>query len=299
MTRPRIHVVDGTFELYRAEFSKRPRKIAQIDGRELDVTATVGLVGSLLTLVGEAAEKVTHLAIAFDNPIRSFRNDLFDGYKDDTGVPPGLKAQFDLVEDVVRALGVRVLSMRDHEADDGMATIAAMFPDHDVRILSPDKDLAQCLEAGRVVTVDRIRKRTVTYESFVAERGYLPSLVPDFLGLTGDPQDGIPGLPGFGEKTVAALLAAFGEIANIPDDPSAWPASVRGREKLAAVLAGKRDEAALYKKLATLVRDVPLGVGIDDLALPTSVSPAFVEQAARVGSNDILDRARRLFGPRA
>jgi len=298
MTRPRIHAVDGTFELYRAEYSKRPRKIAKLGGRELDVTATVGLVSSLLTLVGEAGEKVTHLVYAFDNPIRSFRNDLFAGYKDDAGVPDGLRAQFDLVERVVRALGVAVLSMKDHEADDGLGTVAALFPTHDVRILSPDKDLAQCLEAGRVVTVDRIRKRELTFEGFVAERGYLPSLVPDFLALTGDPQDGIPGLPGFGEKTAAALLAAFGGLPSIPDDASRWPSSVRGREKLAAVLAERREDAMLYRRLATLVTDVPLGVTLGDLALPPELPAAFVEECALLGSRDLVERAGKVLGRR-
>lgn len=296
MSRPRIHAIDGTFELYRAEFSKRPRKVVELGGKKVDVTATVGLVSSLLMLLSEAKEKATHVVFAFDNPIRSFRNDLFDGYKDDTGVPEGLRAQFDLVEDAVRSLGIAVLSMKDHEADDGLGTVARVFAGRDVRILSPDKDLAQCLVPGRVVTVDRIRKRELTHEAFVADRGFDPSLVPDYLGLTGDPQDGIPGLPGFGDKTVAQLLVAFGPLESIPSEAAKWPATVRGRDKLAKVFEAGRDDAMLYKKLATLVTDVPLGVALDDLALPTSLPPAFVAMAKTLGSNDILERATKRFG---
>ena len=294
MTEPRIHAVDGTFELYRAEFSKRPRKVAKVNGRELDVTATVGLVSSLLTLLDDPHERVTHLAYAFDNPIRSFRNDLFADYKDDTGVPESLALQFDLVEELVSSLGVRVFSMQKYEADDALGTIARAFPANDVRILSPDKDLAQCLEGTRVVTVDRIRKREVTYDAFVTERGYLPALVPDFLALTGDPQDGIPGLPGFGEKTAALLLGAFPGLAAIPDNPAAWPKGVRGSEKLAAVLASHRPEAELYRKLATLVTDVPLDLSIEALHIPRAVPAAFVERAKSLGANDLLERAEKI-----
>jgi 5'-3' exonuclease len=295
MSQPRIHVVDGTFELYRAEFSKRPRKVANVNGRDLDVTATVGLVSSLLMLLSDASERVTHLAYAFDNPIRSFRNDLFADYKDDRGVPEGLRLQFDLVEEVVASLGVRVWRMVEYEADDALGTAARLFPANEVRILSPDKDLAQCLEGTRVVTVDRIRKRVVTHADFVAEKGYSPSLVPDFLALTGDPQDGIPGLPGFGEKTVSQLLAAFPGLDAIPDDASKWPSGVRGKEKLAGVLAERREEAQLYKKLATLVTDVPLGVGLDDLRVPVSLPDAFVEQVTALGSKSLLERAAKVI----
>lgn len=300
MTKPRITGVDGTFELYRAEYSKRPRKIVPIEGEPRDVTATVGLVSSLLALLGDPEERVTHLVYAFDNPIRSFRNDLFAGYKDDSGVPDELRRQFDLVERVVRSLGIAVLTMREHEADDGLGSLARAFSEHEVRLLSPDKDLGQCLEeSGRVVTVDRIRKREIRYGDFVAQKGFLPRFLPDFLGLTGDPQDGIPGIPGFGEKTAAALLAAFPGLSAIPEDGASWPASIRGREKLARALSDARDDARLYTKLATLVTDVPLGLTLDALRVPTSVPEAFVREVSALGSPDLAERAQKVLAGRA
>ena len=170
MSVARLHLVDGTYELYRAHFSPRP---GHLDPSGADRKATVGLAASLLALLAEADEAVTHLAVAFDNPIRSFRNDLFPDYKSDEGVPPELRAQFDPVEEAVRALGVTVWSMREHEADDGLATGARRFAGEvgQVRILSPDKDLAQCLRGDRVVQVDR-RQRKVTEEAALrAARG--------------------------------------------------------------------------------------------------------------------------------
>ena len=204
----RVHLVDGTFELFRAHFTKRPGHVAP-GGWE--AKATVGLAMSMLGLLHDPAEAVTHVAVAFDNPIRSFRNDLWRGYKTDEGVPPELLAQFDAAEEAVRAIGVTVWSMREYEADDALATGAARFRDEveQVRILTPDKDLGQCISGRRVVQVDRMRKREVDEEALVARRGIRPESVPDFLALVGDDADGFPGLPGFGEKTAAALLARF------------------------------------------------------------------------------------------
>ena len=295
----RVHAVDGTYELYRAHYSKRPRKVATVDGEELDVTATVGLTASLLALLADAKARVSHLVYAFDHTIRSFRNDLYAGYKDDAGVPAELAAQFGLVERVVAALGVRVLPMVEVEADDALATVAASFPECAVDILSPDKDLAQCLEGDRVRTVDRARERTTTYAGYVEARGFSPALVPDFLALVGDPQDGSPGLAGFGEKTVAQLLAAFGPLEQIPDDPNAWPAAIRGRDRLAEALAARRGEAALYKRLATLVRDVPLGLTLADLEVPAAPAPGFEAAARALGAGDLAARADKVFRERA
>src|SRR5437667_470091 len=205
----RLHLVDGTFELFRAHYSKRP---------EQPLKATLGMTQSLLALLANPAEQVTHLAVAFDNPIRSFRNDLFPEYKSDEGVPPELRAQFDPVEEAVRALGVTVWSMNEHEADDALATGARLFADEvgQVRIMTPDKDLAQCLRGDRVVQVDRRQRKVTDEATFRAARGYGPASVPDFLGLTGDTADGIPGLPGFGEKSASILVGAYGHIEAIP-----------------------------------------------------------------------------------
>jgi 5'-3' exonuclease len=260
----RLHLVDGTFELFRAHFSKRPGHAAP-DGRE--VKATVGLAASLLALLSDAGEAVTHVAVAFDNPIRSFRNELFPGYKTEEGVPPELLAQLDAAEEAVRALGVTVWSMDRFEADDALATGAARFRDavEQVRLLTPDKDLGQCLSGRRVVQVDRLRNREIDEEALRERRGIRPESVPDWLALVGDDADGIPGLPGFGEKTAARLLAEHLHLEAIPSDPARWPAGIRGAAQLARALERGREDAVLYRRLATLVPDVPLDESLDDL----------------------------------
>jgi 5'-3' exonuclease len=260
----RLHLVDGTFELFRAHFSRRPGHVAPA-GR--DAKATVGLAMSLLGLLHDPQEAVSHVAVAFDNPIRSFRNDLWHGYKTEEGVPPGLLAQFDAAEEATRALGVTVWSMREHEADDALATGAARFRDavEQVRILTPDKDLGQCIAGRRVVQVDRMRRREIDEDALVARRGIRPESVPDWRALVGDDADGIPGIPGFGERTATDLLARFVHLEGIPADPATWPASIRGRALLAHDLAERREAVLLWRRLATLVLDVPLAETLDDL----------------------------------
>jgi 5'-3' exonuclease len=260
----RVHLVDGTFELFRAHFTKRPGHVAAAGW---EAKATVGIVISLLALLHEEREAVTHVAVAFDNPIRSFRNGLWPGYKTEEGVAPELLAQFDAAEDAVRALGVTVWSMREFEADDALATGAARFRDavEQVRILTPDKDLAQCLVGRRVVQVDRIRAREVDEEALLARRGIRPESVPDWLALVGDDADGIPGIPGFGEKTASRLLAEHLHLERIPSEPARWPASIRGAPQLARELESAREAALLYRRLATLVTDVPLAESLEDL----------------------------------
>jgi 5'-3' exonuclease len=254
----RLHLVDGTFELFRAHYSKRPAH---------PMKASRGLAQSLLALLANPIEQVTHVAVAFDNPIRSFRNDLFPDYKSDEGVPPDLRAQFDAAEDAVRAVGAVVWSMREFEADDALATAAARYaPEVDqIRILTPDKDLGQCLLADHIVQVDVIRKRVLTEETLLARRGIRPESVPDFLALTGDEADGIPGLPGFGERTASALLGRFVHLESIPLDVGAWPGSVRGAERLLQTLRERLADVLLYRQLATLRRDVPLRESLEDL----------------------------------
>jgi 5'-3' exonuclease len=260
----RLHLVDGTFELFRAHFSKRPPH-AGPDGK--DLKATVGVAESLLALLRDPAEAPTHVAVAFDHPIRSFRNDLLAGYKSDEGVPEELLAQFDDVEDATRAIGLTVWSMDRFEADDALATAAARWKGEveQVRILTPDKDLGQCLEGARVVQVDRIRNRVVDEAALRERRGLGPASIPDFLALVGDDADGIPGLPGFGERTAGVLLGAFGRLEEIPSDPRRWPAAIRGADRLVATLAERREDALLYRRLATLVTDVPLAETLEDL----------------------------------
>ncbi len=254
----RLHLVDGTFELFRAHYSKRP---------EQPLKATRGMAQSMLALLANTAEQVTHLAVAFDNPIRSFRNDLFSDYKSDEGVPPELRSQFDAAEEAIRAIGAVVWSMREFEADDALATAAARFAGQvdQVRILTPDKDLGQCLEADHIVQVDVIRKRVVNEQALLERRGVKPESIPDLLALTGDDADGIPGLPGFGERTASALLARFRHLENISLDGRDWPESVRGTDRLARILRERLADVLLYRELATLRRDVPLRESLEDL----------------------------------
>jgi 5'-3' exonuclease len=285
----RLHLVDGTFELFRAHYSKRPDHFAP-DGRPLK--ATVGLVDSMFTLLSDRDEAVTHLAIAFDNPIRSFRNDLFDGYKSDEGMDPILRGQFDEVEIAARAAGITVWSMNRHEADDALATGAARWREdvEQVRILSPDKDLGQCVQGTRVVTVDRIRRTVQDEEALRKRLGFGPASVPDYLALVGDTADGIPGLAGFGERTASRLLARFAHVDQIPASAAEWPVEIRGAATLAATLASHQDEVRLYRTLATLVNDVPLPETLDALRW-SGVSAGFHAWCEATGAASLESRA--------
>lgn len=291
----RVHLVDGTWELFRAHFSKRP---GHTSPKGKDLKATVGVVSSMLNLLTDPKEQPTHLALAFDNPIRSFRNDLFPGYKTEQGVPEELLAQFDDVEEACAALGLRVWSMKDFEADDGLASGSAHFGKDkkvsQVRILSPDKDLAQCLVAGRdVVQVNRLTEKETTRASFEKERGYSPDSVPDFLALVGDSADGIPGLDGWGEKGAGTVLAKHPHLEDIPDDPAKWKATVRGAERLAATLAAGRREALLYRTLATVRADAPISTSLADLAWK-GVPDSFGTWCDKSGAARLKERAASL-----
>jgi 5'-3' exonuclease len=288
----RLHLVDGTYELFRAHFSKRP---APTGGPDEPAKATLGLVASLIALVNDRKEQVTHLAVAFDNPIRSFRNELFAGYKTEEGVPPELLAQFDAAEAAVRALGIVAWSMDRWEADDALATAAFRFRDQveQVRIMTPDKDLGQCIVGTRVVQVDRMRQKELDEDALVALRGIRPASIPDWLALTGDTADGVPGLAGFGEKTAAALLAKFEHLEAIPDDPTLWPASVRGAPRLAQTLAAGRADALLYRTLTRLVTDVPLPETLDGLRFAGLAPGGMDEWRARFDRELLRTGARR------
>lgn len=288
----RLHLVDGTFELFRAHYGKRPGHTSP-DGR--DLKATVGVVASLLALLEDPEEQCTHLAVAFDNPIESFRNELYAGYKTGAGMDPALVAQMLPVEQAVRALGVTVWSMDRYEADDALATGARRHADRveQVRILTPDKDLGQCLRGSAVVQVDRIRKKTIDEAELRARRGIAPASIPDWLALVGDSADGIPGLPGFGEKAAAAVLARWGRLEAIPADPGAWDVDVRGAARLATTLRERMDDALLYRRLATLVDDVPLAESLDDLAWRGPPREEFLRWCDAVGTTRLRERPRR------
>ncbi|MFW5933943.1 MAG: 5'-3' exonuclease [Actinomycetota bacterium] len=288
----RLHLVDGTYELFRAHHSKRPTRRAP-DGR--DVTATVGLVASLLGLLDDAEEQVTHIGVAFDHPIESWRNRRLASYKSSEGVDPTLLAQFGDVEVAVEALGVHVWSCADHEADDALAAAATRFAPEveQVRILSPDKDLAQVVAGDRIVQVDRARGTVRDHDAVVARFGVPPASIPDLLALVGDTADGIPGLPGFGMKTVASLLAHYPTIDDIPDDPTHWQVSVRGAERLATTLAEHRSELELYRELTRLDTDLELEVGLSDLAWRGVPRQRFLEWCDRIGVEQLRERPSR------
>ena len=288
----RLHLVDGTYELFRAHFSKRPDRT---DADGADVKATVGVVGSLLGLLEDDEEQATHLGVAFDNPIESFRNEEFPPYKDSTGVDAALLAQFDLVEEAVRALGVTVWSMDRWEADDALATAAVQHAEEvdQVRIMTPDKDLGQVVRGDRIVQVDRMRERELDEAGVTEKMGVPPSSVPDYLALVGDTADGIPGLPGFGAKSAGAVLSRYGHIEDVPDDASAWDVTVRGAERLAATLAERRSDALLYRHLATLVTDVPLTESLEDLRWRGVPREAFLAVCDRLDATTLRDRPVR------
>jgi 5'-3' exonuclease len=295
----RIHLVDGTFELYRGHFSPRPRvprpqtltaaTVGKWTDHLTDITATRAVLDSLVSLMRETEERATHLAIAFDNPIASFRNDLFDGYKSDEGVPPELRAQFDLVEDACRALGVVVWSMKELEADDALATGARLYREAtQVRLCTPDKDLGQALEGERVVLVDRIRKRVIDEAKLVETRGIGPASIPDYLALVGDTSDGIPGLAGWGEKTTASLLAEYKHLEPLLAAASRWSKKARGGARLAATLEEGKNDALLYRTLATLRFDAPLKESLDDLRYRGVKDEKFLE---KLGATNTVKRA--------
>jgi 5'-3' exonuclease len=258
---PKVHVVDATYELFRAWFAVPSAKAP--DGRE--VAATRGVMSTLLYLCQE--EGATHIACATDHVVRSFRNELWAGYKTEIGVPDDLLAQFPLVEEGMRALGMVVWPMVEFEADDALAAGAARFAEQaeQVLIASPDKDLAQCVRGRRVVMLDRRRKMTLDEDAVRARFGVPPRSMPDWLALVGDSADGYPGLPGWGERSAAAVLSRYGTIEAIPPAASEWGVQVRGAGRLAATLVERRGEALLYKRLATLREDVPLTESLEDL----------------------------------
>lgn len=293
----RVHLVDGTFELFRAHFSKRPSH-AGPDGK--DLKATTGVVQSLVWLLADSSEQTTHLAVAFDNPIVSFRNRLFDGYKTDAGMDPALRAQFDDVERAVRALGVTVWSMNEFEADDALATAAVTYgadPRVDqVRILTPDKDLAQMLDGERIVQVDRIRQKVITAETVWKDKKLRPASVPDFLALVGDDADGIPGLEGWGAKSTADVLEVYPHLEDIPASVNEWKVKPRGVEKLSASFKRERENAFLYRTLATLRRDVPLSETLEQLEWKGAPKAQWRAWCAEVGSESLLDKPTRFYG---
>ena len=287
----KVHLVDGTFELFRAFYAVPPAPDAE--GRP--VNALRGILATLLSLVSEP--DVSHVAVAFDHVIESFRNELFSGYKTGEGVDPDLLAQFHPAEAATAALGIVVWSMVEFEADDALAAGALRWRDapgvEQVVICSPDKDLSQCVVGSRVICRDRLRRLDRDAAGVVARFGVTPESIPDWLALVGDSADGYPGLPGWGEKSAAAVLARHLHLEAIPDDPSRWGVDVRSKDRLAATLREGREQALLYRRLATLRTDVPLAEGLDDLEWRGARRAELEALCHAIGAPELLERVRR------
>ncbi len=290
-----VHLVDGTYELFRHFFGQPPR--AADDGTEIGAAR-----GVVITVVGMLQEGATHLGVATDHVIESFRNDLWPDYKTGAGVAPELLAQFPVLETALGALDVALWPMVELEADDALASAATVAAEDKavgrVIIYTPDKDLAQCVVGRRVVQLDR-RSGTVRDEAGVWEKfGVAPRSIPDWLALVGDSADGFPGLAGWGQRSASTVLAHYGTIDAVPDDPAEWDPEVRkvrGAGKLAATLARERDRAELFKTLATLRIDRGLLEGVAPLrwAGPT---PQFEDICRHFRDPALAERAARISG---
>jgi 5'-3' exonuclease len=284
----KVHLVDGTYELFRAHYGAPPAK--GLDGTA--VGATRGLLRTLLALL--ASPGVTHVACAFDHVIESFRNDLYDGYKTGEGVPPELLTQFPLAERATRALGIVVWPMVELEADDALATAAARWSDADaveqVVICSPDKDLAQCVKGSRVVCLDR-RQRRLLDEAGVREKfGVAPASLPDWLALVGDSADGYPGVPRWGAKSASAVLGRYARLEAIPEFEREWEVPVRGAAALGESLRTHRAEAALFRRLATLRTDAELPESLEDLRWRGARRGQLEELCDLIGETEVVPR---------
>jgi 5'-3' exonuclease len=288
-----VHLVDGTYELFRHHFAVP----SHLDGDGIEVAATRGVLGSLMMMLEDGA---THVAVATDHVIESFRNDLYDGYKTGEGMEPVLLTQFPFLEDALRAFGVTVWAMEDQEADDGLAAGARVAADdarvERVLICTPDKDLGQCV-GGKVFQFDR-RKGEVRDAAGVREKfGVGPASIPDYLALVGDTADGFPGLAGWGAKSTATVLAHYEHLEAVPALAKDWAVDVRGAVKLATTLHEHRADADLFKVLATLRTDHPVGA-VDEWRW-TGPTPELAQWAQRLGAPGILSRADRLASQRA
>jgi 5'-3' exonuclease len=289
----KIHLVDATFELFRAYYSPGRSLARGPDGRP--VNAVRGLIDSMLSLLREP--DLTHVAAATDYVIESWRNDVFPGYKSSAGMDPHLLAQFRDAERALRALGIVTWPMVEDEADDALATAVARFASdarvEQIVICSVDKDLAQCVTGERVVLRDRMRRVTYDEVGVHAKFGVAPESIPDYLALVGDSSDGYPGLPGWGSKSAAAILDRWIHLEAIPDSPLDWEVPLRGAVSLAATLRDHRAEVALYKRLATLNADARVVEQLDDLEWHGVDREPFVALCEELGFDTVGSRVHR------
>jgi 5'-3' exonuclease len=284
-----VQLLDGTYELFRAHYGPRTRAMTDASGR--NVSATVRVIEDLFSLVRRP--EFTHIAYATDHVIRSWRNDRWPGYKTEAGMPPDLLAQFPRVEEALRAAGVVVWAMVEFEADDAMAAGAARWADDPeverVVILSPDKDMAQCVrEDGRVVTYNRRLRLFMDADAVRAKYGVSPESIPDYLALVGDSSDGYPGIPGWGTQSSAAVLRRYPHLEDIPPLPHQWDVSVGNRASLAASLRQHWENALLFRELALLRADAPIPESLDDLGWRGVPRRAFQATVEDLGAPHLL-----------
>jgi 5'-3' exonuclease len=285
-----VYLIDGTYELFRHFFALPPFK----DSRGREVAAVKGVLNSVMSMI---ADGKTHIGVATDHVVESFRNDLYANYKTSEGVPPELLSQFPILEEALEGMGVLVWPMTQYEADDALASAAGRAAE-DVRvgqvfICTPDKDLGQCVKGQRIVQLDR-RLGIVRDEAGVIEKfGVGPQSIVDYLALVGDTADGFPGIPGWGAKSAAALLSRYAHLEGIPRDWIRWEVSVRGPQRLAESLFSAWDDALLFRILATLKTDVPVFQSIDELQWK-GPRPVFGQIAEAFRADDLLQTASRL-----
>jgi 5'-3' exonuclease len=283
-----VHLIDGTYELFRHFFAVPASQ--DVDGQEIG--AVRGVLASVLSMVERGT---THLGVATDHVVESFRNDLYPGYKTSEGVPPDLLSQFPILEQALQAMGVLVWPMVEFEADDALASAAARAAEDEhvtqVFICTPDKDLSQCVVGNRVVQLDRRQNAVRDEAGVVARFGVSPASIPDYLAVVGDSADGFPGVTGWGAKAAASVLSQFPHLEDVPKDWRAWPPSIRRTRSLAESLFSVWDDALLFRTLATLRLDIPVFQSIEDLRWQ-GPRPEFAEQARSMKSPALLDRAQ-------
>jgi 5'-3' exonuclease len=284
-----VHLIDGTYELFRHFYALPSAR----DRDGIEVAAVRGVIASVLGLINRGA---THVGVATDHVIESFRNRMWPGYKTGAGIDPNLLSQFGLLEDALTALGVVVWPMIEEEADDALAAAAKRAADDSavtkVLICTPDKDLAQCVRGTRVVQWHRRTNKIVDEAGVVARFGVPPASIPDYLALVGDAADGYPGLAGWGAKSTAAVLARFGHIESIPEDPQTWHVNAASSGTLARTLARDRPLVMLFRELATLRTDFPVFSSVEELRW-NGPTPAFPDVAARFDAAVVAPDARR------
>jgi len=285
-----VHLIDGTYELFRHFFAVPPA--TDINGQEIG--AVRGVLHSVLSMIERGA---THIGVATDHVVESFRNELYPGYKTSAGVAPELLSQFPILEEALDAMGVVVWPMVYYEADDALAAAAHKASADErvgqVIICTPDKDLSQCVVGTRVVQLDR-RREVIRDEAGVVEKfGVKPESIPDYLAVVGDSADGFPGVPGWGPKAASLSLSQYEHLENIPKDSRAWHTSIRGAARLAESLFSHWNEALLFRTLATLRLDVPVFETVDDL-LWKGPGERFEEQCHRMKSPELFNRAARI-----